>query len=55
MRAFVYIRQYALTHEDLSKKLEKLETRFDTKFKDIADALNYLLKKDNLQKTYESP
>jgi len=47
MRAFVVIRQYALSHKDLTEKLSKLEEKFDKKFADIAEALNYLLEKDN--------
>ena len=46
MRAFVYIRQYALTHQDLTERLEKIERRYNKKFQDIYDAINYLLQKD---------
>jgi hypothetical protein len=47
VRAFVFIRQYALSHKDLSDKLKELETRYNKQFKDIGEALNYLLQKDN--------
>jgi hypothetical protein len=46
MRAFVLIRQYALTNSDLTKKLNELELRYDQKFSDIHQALNYLIQKD---------
>ena len=46
MRTFVFIRQYALTHKDLTKKLQKLETKYNRKFKDIYEAINYLMHKD---------
>lgn len=46
MRAFVFIRQYALTHKDLSEKLALLETRYNKQFKDIYEALDYLISKD---------
>ena len=46
MRAFVFIRQYALSHKDLTEKLIELENKFDTQFKDVSDAINYLLQKD---------
>lgn len=49
MRAFVYLRQYALTHADLAKKLKNLEEKYDKKFEDIYEALNYLLKKDEIE------
>jgi len=29
MSAFVFIRQYALTHKDLTAKLKKLETKYN--------------------------
>lgn len=47
MRAFVFMRQYALTHKDLTEKLLELETRYDKQFNDIYDAINFLLKKDS--------
>jgi hypothetical protein len=43
MRAFVHIRQYALTHKELTDQLRQLEG----KFKDVYEAINYLLQKDN--------
>lgn len=46
MRAFVFIRQYALTHKDLTDKLKELENKYDTQFSDVYQALNYLLEKD---------
>jgi hypothetical protein len=33
MRTFVFMRQYALTHKDLTDKLEKLESKFNKKLK----------------------
>ena len=46
VRAFVLLRQYALSHKELTEKLKKLEERYDRKFSDVHDAINYLLKKD---------
>jgi hypothetical protein len=46
MRAFVFIRQYALHHQDLAEKLIELEKRYDKKFQDIIEAINYLLRKE---------
>ena len=42
MRAFVMIRQYALTYRELTDRLKKIEG----KFTDVYDAINYLLEKD---------
>ena len=47
MRAFVLVRQYALSHKELSQKLQELENKYNKKFKDVYEAINYLLKKDN--------
>lgn len=46
MRAFVFIRQYALSHKDLTDKLKELETKYDMQFKGVYEALDYLLQKD---------
>ena len=46
MRAFVFIRQYALSHKDLNERLEEIERRYNKKFQDIYDAINYLIQKD---------
>ncbi len=46
MRAFVFIRQYALSHKDLTQKLLELETKYNKQFKDVYEAINYLLQKD---------
>jgi hypothetical protein len=46
VRAFVLFRQYALTHGDLTIKLKELENKFNKQFKDVYEALNYLLTKE---------
>ena len=46
MRAFVLFRQFALTHKELTIKLQELEGRYNKQFKDVYDALNFLLQKD---------
>ena len=53
MRAFVVLRQYALSHKDLSARITELEVKFNKRFKDVFDAINYLLelkKSENDQK-----
>ena len=45
MRAFVMVRQYALTYKELTDKLKEIES----KFTDVYEAINYLLNKDKLQ------
>lgn len=46
MRTFVLVRQYSLSHKDLTEKLKKLERKYNKQFKDVYEARNYLLKKD---------
>ena len=53
MRAFVFIRQYALSHKDLTEKLKELETQYNQQFKDVYEAINYLLKKDKQETEQE--
>ena len=53
MRAFVLMRQFALTYQELAEKLMELEKQYDQKFDDIEQVLNYLIQKDN-QKTLQA-
>ncbi len=46
MRAFVFIRQYALSHKELSEKLNDLEKKYNKQFADVYEALNYLIGKE---------
>ena len=50
MRTFVMIRKYAIEHKDFNEKLNVLETKYDKKFGDIYEALNYLLQKEETEK-----
>ncbi|MFZ4411756.1 MAG: ORF6N domain-containing protein [Bacteroidales bacterium] len=47
VRAFVFIRQYALSHKDLTAKLKELETRYNKQFADVYEAIRFLLNKEN--------
>jgi len=49
MRAFVLFRQFAFTDKELTDKMNLLETKYDKKFKDVYDAINFLLQRDNLK------
>jgi hypothetical protein len=50
MRAFVFIRHYAMSHQDLTNKLKELETKYNHQFNDVFEALDYLLNKDKVEK-----
>ena len=49
MRAFVIMRQFALTYQELSEKLLELEKHHNQKFDDIEQVLTYLIQKDTQQ------
>lgn len=46
VRAFVFLRQYALSHKDLTEQLKALEAKYNKQFKDVYEAIGYLLEKD---------
>ena len=48
MRAFVLLRQHLTDYKDLKEQIALLEKEMNTKFKDIHQALNYLLPKQLL-------
>ena len=46
MRAFVLMRQFALSYQELNEKLIALEKKHNQKLTDIDQVLNYLIKQD---------
>ena len=46
VRAFISLKQFILNYNELAEKLKELETTFNKKFKDVYEAINYLLTKD---------
>ncbi|CAN5508868.1 hypothetical protein BH11BAC1_BH11BAC1_11670 [soil metagenome] len=47
MQVFVCIREYSLTHVDFISKLKEIETKYDRKFSDVYEVINYLIQKEN--------
>jgi hypothetical protein len=43
MRAFVAVRQFALNFAELEEKIKALEEKYDARFRDIFEALNFLM------------
>ncbi|MBI5873814.1 MAG: ORF6N domain-containing protein [Candidatus Omnitrophica bacterium] len=43
MRAFVKLREFMATHENLKKKIEEMEKKYDYQFKIVFDAIKQLL------------
>lgn len=44
MRAFTQLRQMLISHEDLKKKIESMEKKYDHQFKVVFDAIKQLMK-----------
>ena len=49
MRSFVMLRKYLSDYDNLKEQIAQLEKEMNIKFKDIHQALNYLLQKDKVQ------
>ena len=43
MRAFVKLREFTMTHKELSRKLNAMEKKYDTQFKVVFDAIRQLM------------
>lgn len=49
VRAFIAIKQFVISHKELTSKLHELEKNYNKQFKDVYEVINYLLKKDKLE------
>lgn len=52
VRAFIALKQFALNYNEISDKLRELENRCNKQFKDVHDAINYLLLKEQKLNTH---
>lgn len=43
MRAFVRLREFLLTNQELARKLYELESKYDTRFREVFDAIRNLM------------
>jgi hypothetical protein len=50
VRAFITLKRFVLNYKELSGKLQELESKYNKQFKDVYEAINYLLQKDNQEK-----
>ncbi len=50
MRTFVRLRQLLSTHNDLARKLDSLEKKYDTQFKVVFDAIRQLMSPSDIKK-----
>lgn len=46
VEAFIALKEFALNYVEITNKLKEIETTYNKQFKDIYDAINYLLQKD---------
>lgn len=49
MRVFVTFRNHTLSIKEVSDKLHELDKKFNIQFKDVYEAINYLIQKDKKQ------
>lgn len=54
MRAFIMLREFALTNKELGQKIKRLEQKYNKQFKDIYEALNYLINEKEKQIEFEN-
>ncbi len=48
MRSFVKLREFLLTNQELARKLSKLESTYDSQFKEVFDAIKKLMTQSEL-------
>jgi phage regulator Rha-like protein len=53
VRAFIALKQFALTNKELAEKLARMERKYNMQFKDIYEALNYLMNEKKKQIDFE--
>jgi hypothetical protein len=49
VRAFIALKQFAFTYKEISVHKNELETKYNKQFKDVYDAINFLLQRDKQQ------
>ena len=50
MRAFVKLREMIASHEELAKRLDEMENKYDSQFKVVFDAIRALITKPESKK-----
>lgn len=47
VEAFIALKEFTLNYRGLSEKLQELENKYDKQFKDVYEAISFLIQKDN--------
>ena len=50
VRAFIALKKFALNYTEIDDKLKELELKYNKQFKDVYEAINYLMQKNTRQK-----
>jgi len=50
VRAFIILKQSTFNYKELSEKISELESKYNRQFKDVYEALSYLLERDEIEK-----
>ena len=50
VRAFIALKEFSLHYRELGLKLSELEKKYNRQFKDVYEAINYLMQKDKQEK-----
>jgi hypothetical protein len=53
VRAFIALKQFVLNYNELADKLKELENKYNKQFKDVYEAINYLIQKDKNETEYK--
>ena len=46
VRAFIALKEFALNYKELAQKLSEMKRKYNRQFKDVSDAINYLMQID---------
>lgn len=46
VRAFIALKEFVLNYDQLSDKIKEMEKTYNKQYKDVYDAINYLIQKD---------
>ena len=49
VEAFITLKEFALNYKEIADKLKELESTYNKQFKDVYEAINYLIQKDKLE------